>query len=48
MPLRTLDALHLSTLLFLMNEGIEVELATYDVRMSARAKALGIEVVELG
>lgn len=40
--LRTLDAIHLSTFLFLQNRGLKLELATYDKRMARAAKALGI------
>jgi hypothetical protein len=41
-PVRTLDALHLSTLLFLQSQRQPVELATYDERLAAAAAALGI------
>lgn len=40
--LRTLDALHLATLLFLRGERLELSLATYDVRMQGAAEKLGI------
>ena len=40
--LRTLDAIHLSTFLFLQDRGLKLELATYDKRMARAAKALGI------
>jgi|SRR6185436_3973504 len=39
---RTLDALHLSTLLFLRDQGVDVSLAVYDRRMIDAAKALEI------
>jgi hypothetical protein len=39
---RTLDALHLSTLEFLREQAQVVELATYDERMLAVARAMGI------
>lgn len=41
-PVRTLDALHLSTLLFLRSQRQAVQLATYDERLAAAAAALGI------
>ena len=44
---RTLDALHLSTLHFLAERRLEVRLATYDERMRAAAVALGFQVAEL-
>lgn len=44
---RTLDALHLASILFLKNQGIEARLATYDHRMRAAAEALGIRLFPL-
>lgn len=41
-PVRTLDALHLATLLFLRDQGIETKLASYDGRLIDAAAALGI------
>ena len=41
-PVRTLDALHLATLLFLQDQGQAVQLASYDTRLSTAASALGI------
>lgn len=41
-PVRTLDALHLASLLFLVEQGQEVRLATYDRRLGDAAEALGI------
>ena len=41
-PVRTLDALHLSTLEFLRGQGESVELASYDNRLVAAAQALGV------
>jgi len=41
-PVRALDALHLSTLRHLVAEGLSVELASYDDRMSRAAEALGL------
>jgi hypothetical protein len=45
-PARTLDALHLASLSFLAATGRDVTLATYDGRMAAAARGLGVEVVE--
>lgn len=42
--LRTLDAIHLSTFLFLQERGLKLELATYDKRLARAAKALGINL----
>ena len=39
---RTLDAIHLSTMVFLQSRGITLELATYDVRLARAAVAIGI------
>lgn len=41
-PVRTLDALHLASLEFLRSRGQTVELASYDDRLLAAARALGI------
>ncbi len=41
-PVRTLDALHLSSMEFLQTHGQEVRLASYDERMLTAARALGI------
>ena len=43
-PVRTLDALHLASAMFLRERGHDVALATYDARMSAAAEAMGLEV----
>jgi predicted nucleic acid-binding protein len=45
-PVRTLDALHLSTLLFLRELGVEISLASYDRRMREAAAALGIALAD--
>jgi hypothetical protein len=45
-PLRTLDALHLSTVEYLRADGHTVELASYDKRILAGARALGIPIYE--
>lgn len=39
---RTLDALHLASIAFLLERGRDVRLATYDARMAAAAVAMGI------
>jgi hypothetical protein len=41
-PLRTLDGLHLATMHFLRSQQQTVELLSYDKRMLAAAKAMGI------
>lgn len=46
-PLRTLDALHLATVDYLRNDSFTVELASYDTRLIAAAKALDIKIAEL-
>jgi hypothetical protein len=43
-PVRTLDALHLATIEFLRSHGQAVELASYDVRLLAGARALGVPI----
>ena len=47
LPVRTLDALHLATCDFLRSRGQRVELATYDHRMVAVARAMAIRLVDL-
>jgi predicted nucleic acid-binding protein len=46
-PVRTLDALHLASIEFLRARRQIVELATYDDRMSAAAKSLGVDLFPL-
>lgn len=46
-PVRTLDALHLASIAYLRQQGQEVELATYDARMAAAARAMGIRLSDL-
>jgi hypothetical protein len=41
---RTLDALHLASVEFLRARGQRVEIATYDDRLAAGARALGIPI----
>ena len=46
-PVRTLDALHLATAIFLNAESDPVQLASYDNRLRAAAQTLGIPLAEL-
>lgn len=46
-PLRTLDALHLASLDYLRGQRQAVELASYDHRMTAAARAMDIPVHDL-
>ena len=46
-PIRTLDALHLATVDYLRRQGEPVELASYDHRLLAGARALGIPITAL-
>lgn len=43
-PVRTLDALHLASMLFLIEQGIDLQLASYDHRLLEAANALEIEL----
>jgi predicted nucleic acid-binding protein len=45
--LRALDALHLATMDFLRRQGGSIEVASYDNRLVAAARALGIPVAAL-
>lgn len=45
--IRTLDALHLATVEFLRAQGEPLQLASYDSRLVAAARALGVESAEL-
>ena len=45
-PLRTLDALHLASCAYLADQGQEVELASYDRRMNAAARAMDIPLLD--
>ena len=47
LPLRTLDALHIASIAFLRARGQKVELASYDERMLAAARALRIALFAL-
>jgi predicted nucleic acid-binding protein len=44
---RTLDAIHLSTIVFLQSRGITIELATYDKRLANAATVLGIPLAKV-
>ena len=46
-PVRTLDALHLASLDFLRSRGQTVELASYDNRLAAGARALQLPLFAL-
>jgi len=46
-PVRTLDALHLASIAFLRGRGQTVELASYDDRLLAAARGLGIPIAAL-
>ena len=46
-PVRTLDALHLASMTFLLERGQTIELASYDDRLLAAAKALGVPTAPL-
>jgi hypothetical protein len=46
-PVRTLDALHLATIDFIRGQGEAVELASYDNRLLAAARVLGVALSEL-
>ena len=46
-PVRTLDAMHLATALFLAERRQDVVVATYDERMRAAARAVGLGLAEV-
>lgn len=46
-PVRTLDALHLASVEFLVSIGQRPSLATYDRRLAAAASAIGIPLFDL-
>jgi uncharacterized protein len=46
-PVRTLDALHLASMEFLRARGQDLALASYDDRLTAAARALGIPLAEI-
>jgi predicted nucleic acid-binding protein len=45
-PVRTLDALHLATIEFVRERDRRLALATYDERLAAAARALGIRLAD--
>jgi predicted nucleic acid-binding protein len=47
LAIRTLDALHLASLEYVRRWGFDVQLATYDERMRAAAREMGIVLFEL-
>jgi uncharacterized protein len=46
-PVRTLDALHLASMVFLREQGAVARLASYDRRLNAAAEALGFGLYPL-
>ena len=46
-PVRTLHALHLASVSFLTERGLDVALATYDERMQAAAEAMSLRTYPL-
>ena len=46
-PVRTLDALHLASIEFLRSQGQRPALASYDDRLLAAARKLGIPIAEV-
>lgn len=44
---RTLDALHLASVDFLRGQGVKLELATYDDRMAAAARAMQVRLAKV-
>lgn len=46
-PVRTLDAIHLASILFLREAGQTVQLASYDDRLLTAARKLGLEIAAL-
>jgi predicted nucleic acid-binding protein len=46
-PVRTLDALHLASAEFLRERRVDLSLATYDERMAAAARAMGIPLADV-
>ena len=47
-PVRTLDAMHLASIDFLMRHGQTIQLASYDQRMLTAAGGMAINTVDLG
>ena len=46
-PVRTLDALHLASMTFLADQGIELHLASYDRRLNEAASAMEIALLQI-
>ena len=46
-PVRTLDSLHLATMVFLRANGQSLHLASYDLRFAAAAQALGFPLADI-
>jgi predicted nucleic acid-binding protein len=46
-PVRTLDAIHLASMLYLHERGESVTLASYDDRLGAAARAVGIALAAI-
>ncbi len=46
-PVRTLDALHLATAVFLREQAVKIELASYDERMVTAARKLKLPLTRL-
>ena len=46
-PVRTLDALHLASIVFLRERSLSIELASYDARLTAAARGLGIPIAAI-
>ncbi len=47
LTVRTLDALHLASVVFLRERGKNVEVATYDERMAEACRAMGLRLAAL-
>lgn len=47
LPVRTLDALHLASMDFLLRQGQRIRLASYDERLNAAAVKTGIDLLPL-
>jgi hypothetical protein len=46
-PVRTLDALHLASLAFLLERSVGIELLSYDERLTAAARSLGVPIASV-
>ncbi len=46
-PVRTLDALHVASMDFLLRQGQRIRLASYDQRLNAAASKIGVELYPL-